>query len=233
MSLRHRRLLVEALWCCGKQIDVQKAALFLYSWPRHFCLDRIIWHEIGRGIYRSSNPMTTDGRHVCLHSPGFCSWRRCWSNSWLLPVVSVWPRNSRTWDSWQAFGAESGWKWTRKCLAVPYLEGERSDPDFNSRSWSEFPLGATVPSTWAQRRHRPVRGPWGRSPSPASPALALDPLCGVASNKSLHISGPIKFHASEVRDNYLSPRAFMSIRGDNGCECVSHVSNVGEFMLVQ
>lgn len=45
--------------------------------------------------------------------------------------------------------------------------------------------------------------------------MALDPLCGVASNKSLHISGPIKFHPYEVRDNYLSPRALKSIKGED------------------
>lgn len=84
-------------------------------------------------------------------------------------------------------------------------------------------------------KHVGVRRAWalGRSLSSASPAMALDPFCPVASNKSLHISGPIKFHACEVRDNYLSPRAFMSIKGDNGCECVAHVLNVGEFMLLQ
>lgn len=63
--------------------------------------------------------------------------------------------------------------------------------------------------------------------------MAPHPFCGAASNKSLHLSQPIKSHAYEVRDNYLSPKAFMSIKGGNGCECVSHVLNVGEFMLVQ
>lgn len=70
-------------------------------------------------------------------------------------------------------------------------------------------------------------------PPPTPPTIALDPFCGMPSNKSLPISGPIKFHAYEVRDNYLSSRAFMSIKGGNGCECVFHVLNVGEFMLVQ
>lgn len=63
-----------------------------------------------------------------------------------------------------------------------------------------------------------------------SPAVAL---CGAASDKSPHSSGPIKFHAYEVRDNYPSPRAFMSIKGGNGHERVSQVLNVDEFMLVQ
>lgn len=63
---------------------------------------------------------------------------------------------------------------------------------------------------------------WGRG-SLCLPVLALDLFCSVTSNKSHRVSSPIKFHAYEVRDNYLPLMAFMSIKGGNECECVFHV----------
>jgi hypothetical protein len=53
--------------------------------------------------------------------------------------------------------------------------------------------------------------------------LVLNLFCSVTSNKSLHISGLIVFYTHEVKDNYLSFRALMSIKGGNGRECVFHV----------
>lgn len=80
------------------------------------------------------------------------------------------------------------------------------------------------------RRHMDTGKAWAseenlreEDPSSTFLALALNLFCSVTSDKSLHISGPITFHDYEVKDNYLSPRAFMSIKGSNGCECVFHV----------
>lgn len=50
------------------------------------------------------------------------------------------------------------------------------------------------------------------------PVWAFNLFRSTTSNKSPHISKLVEFHTHEVQDNYPSLRAFVGIKGDNGCE---------------
>lgn len=76
---------------------------------------------------------------------------------------------------------------------------------------SRFPKHVDTGRVWAVEDNLRRRGT-----VPTFLALAFNLFCSVTFNKLLPISGLVTFHTHEVKDNYPSPRAFMSIKGGNG-----------------